>query len=154
MIKGGSVSHENGFILMKVTVFQTEVFMLKKCLFILTLGCAGGFGTISRYGLSHLLTTFAGPRYPWGTLVVNVVGCFLFGIFAELFTTEKLDAGWKVIVLTGFLGGFTTFSAFAFELESLRGQGLHQMALLHFLGNNLLGLAAIIAGFYVARSWF
>ena len=134
--------------------FQTEVFMLKKCLFVMAIGCAGGLGTISRYGISQLLTTIAGPRYPWGTLVVNVIGCFLFGVFAELFTTEKLEAGWKVIILTGFLGGFTTFSAFAFELESFRGQGLHHLTLLHFLGNNLLGISAIIAGFYVARSWF
>ena len=120
----------------------------------MTLGCAGGLGTISRYAVSQLLTGSFGSRYPWGTLIVNVVGCFLFGIFAELFAAEKLDAGWKVIVLTGFLGGFTTFSAFAFEMEFLHGQGLHGLTFLHFLANNFLGITALIAGFYIGRTWF
>ncbi|MDR1958521.1 MAG: CrcB family protein [Planctomycetaceae bacterium] len=125
---------------------------MKPLILIFALGVAGALGTVSRYGVSQLTLWWFGSRYPWGTFCVNILGCLLFGIFAELFTSGRFSPEWKLVVLTGFLGGFTTFSAFAFEMEQLRGLGFPHLALLHFAGNNILGIFAMIAGMMIGRS--
>ncbi|TVM18493.1 chromosome condensation protein CrcB [Oceanidesulfovibrio indonesiensis] len=85
---------------------------------------AGALGSLSRYGLAGLVHRFAGAGFPYGTFVVNIIGSFLFGLvwgFSEgrLGFSPEL----RIILLTGFMGAFTTFSTFAFESTSMLRTG-------------------------------
>ncbi len=82
----------------------------------LLIGFAGALGTLARYGLSSFVQNMAGGNLPWGTMFVNVVGCFLFGLVFTL-ADERAMIGdeTRLIVLGGFMGAFTTFSTFIFD---------------------------------------
>ena len=85
----------------------------------LILGAAGAFGTLTRYGLGLFVERHATGVFPWPTFIVNMAGCFLFGLFyamAEERVSWQGDV--RIFVLTGFMGSFTTFSAFAFQTNS------------------------------------
>lgn len=112
--------------------------------FLPCLALAGALGTLARYGVSLLSTAAFGPAYPYGTLIVNVLGSFLYGLLAGL---PRMSPEMQVIVLTGFLGGFTTFSAYAFENYHLLGQQRYVAFAVHLAGQNALGIAAVLAGF-------
>ncbi|MDR0871020.1 MAG: CrcB family protein, partial [Planctomycetaceae bacterium] len=92
----------------------------------------GGLGTLARYGISQAAAFCFGTGYPWGTFIVNLLGSFLFGIGFGLFQHNVLSAQWKVLLLTGFLGGFTTFSAFAHENAVLLEHGHYSSFAVHF----------------------
>src|SRR3990172_253106 len=75
------------------------------------LALAGSLGTLARYGLAGLVHRYDGASFPWGTLAVNVTGCFLVGLLAALFESRWPVTGeTRVILLVGFMGAFTTFS--------------------------------------------
>ncbi|MDW8296605.1 MAG: fluoride efflux transporter CrcB, partial [Raineya sp.] len=82
----------------------------------------GGLGCVSRYGINILASAIFSTRFPLGTLIVNVIGSFLIGIFFALHkeTAEK----YRLLLVTGFLGGFTTFSAFSYETLALAEKSL------------------------------
>jgi CrcB protein len=111
---------------------------------------AGGSGTLARWLLSQSLNTRA---WPWGTWMVNIAGCFLIG-WAAFALGERQWAGWQLrpLVMTGFLGGFTTFSAYGLETLTLLEQGRSATALLYALSSLVLGLAGAAAGAQLARS--
>jgi CrcB protein len=113
----------------------------------------GAFGTGLRYFLSLAIYSFVkGPRFPWGNLAVNVSGCFAIGILAELFEDRLLVSPTvRVALLTGVLGGYTTFSSFAFETLSLIRDGEIGLAMLNVSASVLLGLAAVWAGMRAAQ---
>lgn len=119
---------------------------------LLLLFVAGGLGTLLRYGLSSLVQRHAGLSFPWGTFVVNMIGCFLFGVLWSLFE-NRLDISREIraVVLVGFLGGFTTFSSFAFEGVGLLREGALLPALGHLLGQNVAGLLLVWLGLTVGR---
>src|SRR5262244_2655841 len=105
---------------------------------------AGAIGTGCRYGLSSLIySRIKQPSFPYANLIINVSGSFAIGLLAELF-----DARWlvsptlRVAVLTGVLGGYTTFSSFSFETYSLLRDGQMGLALVNAAGSVLLGLLA------------
>src|SRR2546422_383232 len=106
------------------------------------LAFAGALGTLARYGLSGLAYRWWGESFPWGTLAVNLLGCFLFGLVWTLGEERLIISGeTRLIVLTGFMGAFTTFSTFAFETtESLR-DGEWWLAVANFAAQNVLGFA-------------
>ncbi|HOZ48600.1 MAG TPA: CrcB family protein [Candidatus Hydrogenedentes bacterium] len=116
------------------------------------LALAGAAGTFSRYALSTLVQRAAGGAFPWGTLAVNVLGCFLVGLFWTLtehrFTVSNET---RTIVLIGFMGAFTTFSAFVYET----GQLFRDVGWFHAAGNmvlqNLIGVAALFTGVCAGR---
>ncbi|GHT17363.1 putative fluoride ion transporter CrcB [Planctomycetales bacterium] len=110
---------------------------------LLGIGIAGMVGTLARYGTGWAASAAFGSGYPYGTYIVNVLGCLLFGLAAGLIETSS---PWRVIILTGFLGGFTTFSAFAFENHELLTQQRWLSFAVHCLGQNILGIAAVFAG--------
>lgn len=119
---------------------------------LLWLTLAGAAGTLSRFGLSGLVSRWVGDSFPYGTLAVNVLGCFLFGIVWMLADHRQLiSAETRFIVLTGFMGAFTTFSTFAFE----SGQMLRDAQWMAVCGNlllqNVVGIAAALAGLAVGR---
>lgn len=113
---------------------------------------AGALGTLSRYGLAGLVQRLAGSGFPWGTAAVNVIGCFLFGLVWTLGAERMaLSAEARTILLTGFMGAFTTFSTFISETGQLAGGAQWWVA----LGNITLqvgaGLAIFFAGASLAR---
>ncbi len=123
---------------------------------ILFLFLAGGLGTLCRFGMMAVVNSLLGPRpspsFPWATLWVNLLGCFLFGLIWFLAEQRHLLQGERgVILLIGFMGAFTTFSTFAFEAGSLL-QAKHYWSLIaYLLASNLLGIAAFFAGVGIAR---
>ncbi len=119
-------------------------------LHLLGVGVAGGLGTLARYGVSLAATGLFGPHFPWGTFVVNLLGCFLFGAVSGLVAVGVVPGPWKIYLLTGFLGGFTTFSAFASESQTFLTEGHWGYAAFHMVGQNVLGILAVLLGLYLA----
>lgn len=116
------------------------------------LAVAGAIGTIARYGLSGLVQKYCGASFPWGTLAVNALGCFLFGLIWTL-AEERLIIGGETrfIILTGFMGAFTTFSTFAFETGEFLRDSEWVWAFGNILMQNVLGLVALFLGFSLGR---
>lgn len=115
----------------------------------LLVGIGGMGGAMLRYLTGALIAHSSLPsRFPWGTLAVNVLGCLLAGVAAALF--ERLS-DWntesRLLVITGVLGGFTTFSAFGLETLTLLRSGSIALATLNVLTNVVLSLLAVSAGF-------
>jgi CrcB protein len=117
------------------------------------IGLAGAVGTVSRYALSSWTQRVAGGEFPLGTLAVNVVGCFFFGLLMEMaLVSELLPKAWTIALSVGFLGAFTTFSTFGYEtLRRLEG-GDWVPAVGNVLLSVILGLAATWLGFTAARA--
>jgi CrcB protein len=124
--------------------------MLDKIVFV---ALAGAIGTLSRAGLTSVVQRALGERFPWGTLVVNVVGCFLFGLAYALIAerARSIEAA-RLIVLTGFMGSFTTFSTYAFDVGKLAETGRTLAAVANLLMQNAAGVALLFAGLALGRA--
>lgn len=118
---------------------------------LLYLALAGGLGALSRYGLAGLVQRLAGGSFPLGTFAVNILGCFLFGLVWGVLE-HRLGPQFRVVVLTGFMGAFTTFSTYAFESATLMQHGQWGWALANLAGQNVLGLALLFAGLALGRA--
>lgn len=115
------------------------------------LAVAGAIGTLSRYGLSGLAQSLGGERFPWGTLAVNALGCFLFGLVWMVAEDRLYLSETRFIVLTGFMGAFTTFSTFAFETSRFLEDSQWWLAGVNLIGQNLIGVICVLLGFAVGR---
>ncbi|MBZ5681692.1 MAG: fluoride efflux transporter CrcB [Acidobacteriia bacterium] len=109
-------------------------------------------GANLRYLLSRLAAKEFGPVFPYGTLFINIVGSFIVGFFV-IWTTERalVDPRWRLLVVIGFCGSFTTFSSYAFETMAYFEQGQWGLMFANILGNNLLCLGGALAGMALAR---
>lgn len=117
------------------------------------LALAGGLGSLSRYGLAGLVQRLHGGSYPLGTAVVNILGCLLFGLaWAAADKRMHWETEFRLIVLTGFMGAFTTFSTYIFETGTLHRDGQWGALALNLLGQNALGLAALFLGLSLGRA--
>ena len=107
----------------------------------------GAVGSLARYVLSTAIMTRLGPVVPWGTFTINVSGSFLIGLLMTLLT-ERLhaDPNWRLILVVGFLGGYTTFSSFEWETFSLAGGGSRLLALFNIAGSVIFGYVAVWLG--------
>ena len=116
---------------------------------------AGGVGTLARYGLSGLVQQYcAAGSSGWGTLVVNVVGCFLFGLIWTM--TESVLGGaadLRLYVLTGFMGAFTTFSTLHFETGQMLRDSQWVAAAGNLMGQNALGICMLLAGMAMGKAF-
>jgi CrcB protein len=119
----------------------------------LAISVAAILGANLRYVLSRVAAREFGPVFPYGTLLINILGSFIVGLFV-IWTTERvlLDPRWRLLVVVGFCGSFTTFSSYAFESISYFEQGQWALMLANVLGNNLLCLGAALAGIALARA--
>ncbi len=110
-------------------------------------------GANARWIVSRYAARILGPVFPYGTLFINVIGSFFVGFFM-IWASERvlLDPRWRLLVVVGFCGAFTTFSSFAFETMAYFEQGQWLMMLGNFFANNLLCLGAALAGMAVARA--
>ena len=114
---------------------------------VLLVGAGGFLGAIARYLLSGLVQQRAAGLFPWGTLVVNVTGCFAMGVLAELAESRGfLSAEQRAFAIVGILGGFTTFSAFGGETLSLARDRDMALAAANVGLHIALGLGAVWAG--------
>jgi CrcB protein len=120
---------------------------------IILIGLAGLIGTLCRYWLSGLVARQYGETFPWGTLVVNVVGCFLAGSLFYLMEERFLvSPTLRSVVLIGLLGGFTTFSSFGLQTFTLLREGEFALAALNVTLSNLLGLLMLWAGYSLVKA--
>jgi CrcB protein len=116
------------------------------------LAAAGALGTLCRVGLVALVSNWL-PKFPWGTLVVNVLGCFFFGLVWSLgFGQRLVSADLRLWVLGGFMGAFTTYSTYVFDTVQL-GQNLGlRAAAAYFVAQNMAGVGALYIGIIIGRS--
>ena len=116
------------------------------------LGSAGFLGTICRYYLQQLSLRYFPVVFPFGTLVVNVLGCFLIGVIYGIAEKSNIISHeWRLYLATGFCGGFTTFSAFTYEGISLIKGGEIAQFILYTVLSVSLGLLATFAGILLIK---
>jgi CrcB protein len=120
---------------------------------LLAIAIGGTLGCWARYGMTILVQAIYGRDFPYATLSINVLGSFLMG-FLFIETLERLTVGpnIRIGILTGFLGGFTTFSTFAMEALLLAETGDSGKSVLYIALSVGLGLAAAFGGAYIARN--
>jgi CrcB protein len=116
------------------------------------IGLAGAAGALTRYTLAGFVQQIMGSGFPWGTAAVNVLGSFLFGVVWSL-ADERLAISpeARTIILTGFMGAFTTFSTFMFETSNLLRDSQWLLAAGNIIGQIALGLIGLFLGLAVGR---
>jgi CrcB protein len=120
---------------------------------ILTVALGGALGAVCRYLVAGWIQALTAGLFPFGTLVVNASGCFVFGALAAALTGSPLAPGpARLLLLVGFCGGYTTFSSFAGETLALVDAGKTALALAYVTASNLLCLAGIWVGFRLGSS--
>lgn len=110
------------------------------------LGLAGAAGTLLRAGCTAVAVRLCGPTFPWGTLIVNVAGSFAFGATYSYVRSRSLPTELDGVLLVGLLGGFTTYSSFAFQSIEMAESGRGPAAAAYVVATTLLGLAAAWCG--------
>jgi CrcB protein len=121
----------------------------------LLVALGGALGSVCRYLVGQWSLRLFGPAFPWGTLIVNVSGSFAIGLIAELIA-RRLDASpeMRLLLITGFLGGFTTFSAFSLDVISLVERSATVVGITYVVASVVVSLAAVFAGLALGRSMF
>jgi CrcB protein len=123
---------------------QTENYLL--------VAAGSAAGGCARYALGGLIANRWGAAFPWGTLVVNVSGCFVMGLFMTMALERfDLDPRWRLLLAVGFCGGYTTFSSFAYEVTKLLEGRDYLFAAFDIVGSTIAGLTALWCGQVLAR---
>ena len=112
----------------------------------------GGVGSVARYIVGTQIAQRVGLRFPpLGTMVINITGSFLIGLLMTLLTQRLASPNWRLLLVVGFLGGYTTFSSFEYEtLQAVQG-GVIWMGLLNVVGSVVLGYLAVWLGMAIVR---
>jgi fluoride exporter len=113
----------------------------------------GSVGALSRYGVALLAVRLFGSRFPWGTLIVNLTGCFLIGLAFALADrgSSIMNPSIRLFFVTGYLGALTTFSTFGMEtVNAIRAED-SLVALPNLVANNVLGIGLVFLGMWVGR---
>jgi CrcB protein len=119
---------------------------------VILLALAGATGTLARYGLAGFVHRISGASFPFGTLAVNVIGCFMAGLLWTLFEHRwSVPGETRAILMLGFLGAFTTFSAFILETGELIRSAQFVYAAANVLTQTGLGVIALFAGIVLGR---
>jgi fluoride exporter len=123
---------------------------MQKTMFI---AVAGLVGTLLRYSVSGFVAQRYGETFPWGTMVVNLVGCFLAGVVFHL-TEERflVSPTVRAVILIGFLGGLTTFSSYGLQTFTLLKNSEFGLATLNIATSNVVGLLLVWAGYVASKA--
>lgn len=120
---------------------------------LLLVGSGSFLGGMTRYFLSGMaLAIFPASRFPLGTFCVNLIGCLVIGLIAGLFELQAMNYYWRLFLVTGVLGGFTTFSAFGYETISLAKDGNLDMSVLNVAASVGICLLAVWLGMKIGQS--
>lgn len=115
------------------------------------IGIGGFIGSIGRYGLAQFIQNRFLAVFPYGTLSVNIIGCFIIGLVYALSERTTLQPEWRLFLATGLCGGFTTFSAFSLETINLLRDGEFFLSALYVLFSVAIGLLATFLGFILFK---
>lgn len=115
--------------------------------YILWVAAGGAAGSVGRYLVSRWLTT----AFPWGTFTVNIVGSLLIGLLTGLASKDMLSTEMRLLLVTGFCGGFTTFSTFANESYGMLDGGHVLTTALYVSASVFVGILAVYVGFQLSR---
>ncbi len=120
---------------------------------VMAIALGGALGAVARHFISHWSVVALGNGFPWGTLTVNVVGCFALGVVVEVMALVWSPAAeWRAFLTVGVLGAFTTFSAFALDISILHERGAMLQAILYVTVSVAGSIAAIFAGMSLTRA--
>jgi CrcB protein len=120
---------------------------------VLWVAIGGALGSMARYGVNVWSGRLFGTEFPWHTLIVNVLGCFIMGALTGLMAQKlNLSQEARAFLTTGILGGFTTFSAFSLDVALLVERKAAVAAGAYVVASVLLSLAAVLAGLHLMRS--
>ena len=122
---------------------------------VLAVAAGGAIGSVARLLAGFASTRAFGLAFPWGTLIVNIVGSFVIGVLAESFALRwNLPPAWQAFLTVGFCGGFTTFSTFSLDTAAL-WESHRQLAAAAYVALSVIGsIAAIFVGMALARALF
>ncbi len=113
----------------------------------------GGLGSVTRFSVSKWIGTLHNQNFPYGTLLVNIIACFLVGLLIGLADQKQIiSPPARLFWTVGFCGGFSTFSTFSAETLSLLQSGLHGSTLLYIIGSLVICLLATYGGLYMGES--
>ncbi len=118
---------------------------------ILAVGTGSFIGGILRYLLSQFTQAKFVSNFPIGTLTVNIIGCFAIGVLFEICNKLNFAPEWRLFLITGILGGFTTFSAFSYETFNLFKEGYIFNAFAYVLSSVILGVTATFIGYLIMK---
>jgi fluoride exporter len=119
--------------------------------FLVALG--GALGAVARFAVAGAFTRRLGASWPYGTLFINISGCFLVALFLTAASERypAMHAGWRYFFPIGFVGAYTTFSTYEFETYRLAQLGQMSGTVAYVIASNVLGFAAVLLGAWVAR---
>lgn len=119
---------------------------------LLLIAFGGAIGAVARYALGRQVAEWLGVSFPYGTLVINLSGSFLLGLFLTLLSDWLvLNPEYRLLVAVGFCGAYTTFSTWTYETASLIERGASLLALVNLFGSLVLGMIAVYAGIVIGR---
>ncbi len=119
---------------------------------LLSIAAGGALGAVSRFCLGNFISRIIGSALPYGTFVINIVGCFFMGLIMTMIIERgMLSASWRLLLCVGFLGGFTTFSSFGYETLMLLQEEKIFAALAYVGGSIILGLMSAALGVAVGK---
>ncbi len=114
----------------------------------------GAVGTLLRYGIQVFTQVQMGSTFPWGTLVINLTGCFLLGLVGQtLLNRMMVSPDWRMAITVGFFGGYTTFSSFGWETAKMLEGGEWLPATAYVAASVVIGLLLSIAGIRLANQF-
>ncbi len=119
---------------------------------VLLIAIFGAIGTLTRYGLQGVVQVRTGGVFPYGTLLINLTGCFLLGLLGQ-FTMNRIviSPDWRVAMTVGFFGGYTTFSSFGWETAKMLEDGEWLRATTYVAASVIAGLFLSVAGIRLAN---
>lgn len=120
---------------------------------LLQVALGGALGATARYLTGNAMARLLGKDFPWGTLTVNFIGSFLMGVIVVVLAHENGNK-FAPLLMTGMLGGFTTYSAFSLDAMTIFERGEYGLASVYVIGTLILALGGIALGLYSARSFY
>ncbi len=117
----------------------------------LFVGLGGAIGAVLRYLTGNVMGSVLGKVFPYGTLVANLAGAFLIGILFVYLNKLSINENYNLFLITGLLGGFTTFSSFTLDIAKLAQNGDYKLAILYFTITNTVGLLLVFLGIFLTK---